>query len=165
MIRQSEIRRTGLLSTSQYVILTGASILCFGVATMVCILAAYTNPVNPLGFLLLATALFASAGLFGLLSLTWYLVHWTASVATTGVRRGRYQLGAWVEDVEKKHSIIRMISLSTLITPPDRRSSAEKRAELLAALQTQYIEGQITEPEFEKELTPILELESETEYS
>lgn len=165
MIRQSDIRRNGVLSMNPYVILAGASLLCFGVATIICILVAYTNPVNPLGFLLLATALFVSAGLFGLLGLTWYLLHWTASIATTGVRRGQYQLGAWVDDLEKKHSIIRIISLSTVITPPDRRSSAERRAELLAALQTRYIEGQITEPEFENELTPILELEPETEYS
>ncbi|WP_227379987.1 hypothetical protein [Haladaptatus halobius] len=147
-----------------YVILAGASLICFGFATIVSILITYTSPANPLGLLLLATALFVSAGLFGLFSLTWYLVQWIASVATTGVRKGRYQLGAWLEELEEKHSIIRIICLSTVIVPPDRRSPKERVTESLTALQARYIEGQITEPEFENELMTILELESEIEY-
>lgn len=146
-----------------YVILTGASLLCFGSATIVSALIAYTNPVNLLGLLLLAIALFTLAGLFGVLSLTWYLVQWTVSVATTGVRKGRYQLGMWLEELEETHSIIRVISLSTVIVPPDRRSPKERVTESLTALQTRYVEGQITEPEFENELATILELESEIE--
>ena len=143
-----------------YVILAGASLVCFGFATIVSTLIAYSNPVNPLGLLLLATVLIVAAGVFGLLSLTWYLVQWTASVMATGVRKGRHRLGAWFEELEEKHSIIRLICLSTVIVPADRRSPQERVSESLTALQTRYIEGQITEPEFENELSTILELES-----
>jgi len=146
-----------------YVILAGASLVCFGFATIVSTLIAYSNPVNPLGLLLLATVLIVAAGVFGLLSLTWYLVQWTASVMATGVRKGRHRLGAWFEELEEKHSIIRLICLSTVIVPLDRRSPQERVSESLTALQTRYIEGQITEPEFENELSTILELESEIE--
>jgi hypothetical protein len=146
-----------------YVILAGASLLCFGFATIVSTLIAYSNPVNPFGLLPLAAALFVAAGVFGLLTLTWYLVQWTASVATTGVRKGRHRLGVWFEELEEKHPIIRIISLSTVIVPADRRSPQERVSESLTALQTRYIEGQITEPEFENELSTILELESEIE--
>lgn len=148
-----------------YVILTGASLLCFGSATIVSALIAYTNPVNLLGLLLLAIALFTLAGLFGGLSLTWYLVQWTVSVATTGVRKGRYRLGAWFEELEGKYSIVRIIGLSTAITPPDRRSPQERVTESLTEVQTQYVDGHLTECEFEEELTTLLEIESEIEYS
>jgi len=146
-----------------YVILAGASLLCFGFATIVSILIAYTNLVNPLGLLLLAIAFFTLAGLFGVLSLTWYLVQWTVSVATAGVRKGRYRLGAWFEELEEKYSTVRIMSLSTAITPPDRRSPQERVEESLTTVRTRYVDGQLTEREFEDELARLLEVEFEIE--
>ncbi|WP_226007978.1 hypothetical protein [Natrinema salinisoli] len=142
-------------------ILAGASLLCFGFATIVSTLIAYSDPVNPLGLLLLAIVLFTLAGLFCVLSLTWYLVQWTLSVATMGVRKGRYRLGKWFEEFEEEYSTIRIIGLSTAITPPDPRSPQERAAESLTEVRTRYVDGHLTEREFEEELTTLLEVESE----
>lgn len=139
------------------VTLAGASLLCFGFATIVSTLMVDTSPANPLGLLLLATALFVSAGLFGLLSLTWYLAQRAASLVTSAVIKGRYQLGAWLEGLEERYSLIRSVRLSKVIVPPDRRSPNERETELLTELQTRYIDGRLTEQEFEEELTLILE--------
>lgn len=70
-----------------HTILAGVSVLCFVFAITVSTLIAYTNPTNPLGLIVLASALFASAGLAGLLSITWYLVHRAVSRVTSVAKK------------------------------------------------------------------------------
>lgn len=148
-----------------YVILTGASLLCFGSATIVSTLIAYTNPVNPLGFLLLQS-----------LSSLWQ--DYLACSVSRGISyNGRSRLRLRVSeragiDSERGSKNSKRNTRQSVSSVSQRRSHRrtgrspqERVTESLTEVQTQYVDGHLTECEFEEELTTLLEIESEIEYS
>lgn len=61
------------------------------------------------------------------------------------------RVASLAERLEREHSLPRLLSLSELLTPPE--PSAEEQAEqALATLKQQYVNGEISEAEFERKV-------------
>lgn len=101
---------------------------------------------------LLAVAVLLVLLAISLIGMLWVLVH-NASLP----RRDRFSsLAAWVE---REYPPVRALGLSELLEPPE--PSADERAEqALAELKQQYIDGEITEAEFERKVDRLVTNES-----
>ncbi|WP_267643914.1 hypothetical protein [Haloarchaeobius amylolyticus] len=78
---------------------------------------------------------------------------------TTVIRKGRCQLATWLERREARYVVLRVICLSSLIAPADKRTPEERLTESLTEVRTRYVDGRLTEREFEEELSRLLEVE------
>lgn len=69
------------------------------------------------------------------------------------------RIATLIERVEQKYSPLRILGLSEFLSPP--KPSADEQAEqVLAELKQQYVEGEITEAEFERKVDRLVANES-----
>lgn len=141
------------------VVLSGAALLAvIGYVGLVAYSALVTG--TPIVELLLDIAvpfLVAVVVLVGLLAASGIGVLWALAARASRFRSDRAARIA--EYLEREYPPLRVLGLSDLIAPPE--PSAEERAErALADLKRQYVEGSITEAEFERKVDRLIETES-----
>jgi len=69
------------------------------------------------------------------------------------------RLARLAERVEADHSAARSLGLSELLSPPEP-TPEEREADALAALKRRYVDGELTEAEFERKVDRLVAAES-----
>ena len=143
--------------------LIGASLLCFTVATLVMVASGLLAPsaLQVLVLLILAGLFYLLSAGLGVIGFVWYLARSVTSTAESTVKEQGARVQNWADEKEKSDPRARAMNLSEVVSPLDRRTEEERTADALDEIQSRYVDGELTDDEFERELARLFELDTE----